>query len=75
MNDFLTSLWGPNWGFHLVIVFLLALLINVGRDVIKRTRGWRGFWLSRKFSEEDLYSVRRLLYLAKAQRRAKGNKS
>jgi hypothetical protein len=72
MNDFFTSIWGPDWIIHLVVVFLLALLVTVGKDMIIRTRGWRGFWLSRKFSEEDLYSVRRLLYLTKAKKRRDG---
>jgi uncharacterized membrane protein YwaF len=67
MNDFFASLWGEDWVTTLVIIFLLALLITLIKDVLKRWRGFRR-WI-RKFPSERLHSVQRLLYLAKAKRR------
>jgi hypothetical protein len=67
MNDFLTSLWGPDWPSTVIVFFLLALLITLVKDVLKRWRGFRR-WI-RKFPMERLRSAQRLIYLAKRTRK------
>ena len=72
MSEYFASVWGPDWVYHLIIIALLALLLQVVKDVLRHWRAWRGFWILRKVSSTRLQSARRLLYIANVNAYVRG---
>jgi hypothetical protein len=68
MNDLFVWLWGEDWPSYLIMLFVFALFVTVLKSFLKRWPPWRAFWLSRKFSEEDLQSATLLIHFVKINR-------